>query len=76
VKVFPATVRVPVREDLVELDDTEYRTVPLPVPLAPAVMVIQETLLTAVQEQPPPAATVIDPFPPLEPMDLLAGEIA
>ena len=51
-KVPPATIRVPVREEVLEFDETEKVVFPLPFPLLPAVIVIQETLLEAVQEQP------------------------
>lgn len=40
---------------------------PFPVPLAPAVTVIHDTLLTAVQAQPLPVVTVTLPDPPLDP---------
>ncbi len=46
---------------------TEKATVPLPVPLPPAVTVIHEALLTAVQVQPTPAETLTLPFPPVSP---------
>ena len=38
---------------------------PLPLPLAPAVMVIQALLLVAVQEHPVAVVTLTDPDPPL-----------
>jgi hypothetical protein len=40
--------------------------VPLPLPLAPAVTVIHETLLVAVHAQPVPAVTVTLPVPPAD----------
>jgi hypothetical protein len=43
---------------------TLYPTVPLPVPLDPAVMPIHATLLVAVQPQPPAAVTSTVPVPP------------
>ena len=46
------------------LEATLYWTVPLPLPLPPAVMVSHGTLLAAVQEQPPPAVTPTLPVPP------------
>jgi hypothetical protein len=64
VKVCPATVIVPVR-DALWLAATVNCTVPLPLPLAPAVMVIQASLLTAVQTQPAPAVTLTELDPPL-----------
>jgi hypothetical protein len=48
--VSPAMVMVPVREAVVVFAATEYPTLLLPVPDAPLVMVIQLTLLTAVQD--------------------------
>ena len=48
---------------------------PLPLPLLPEVMVIQEELLVAVQEQPLGEFTDIVPVPPLELNELLVGEI-
>ena len=43
----------------------------LPVPLAPEVIVIQGTVLDAVQPQEAPGATVSLDVPPLEPNDAL-----
>ena len=51
VNVFPPIVRVPDRPLLLALDATVYDTVPLPVPLAPTVIVIQPALLVAVHAQ-------------------------
>jgi hypothetical protein len=48
---------------------------PLPVPLLPAVIVIQPALLVAVQLHPLPAVTVTLPEPPPEPTDVLFAEI-
>jgi hypothetical protein len=50
VTVFPATVNVPVRAAPVFAATTKL-TPPMPEPLAPLVIVIHVTLLTAVQEQ-------------------------
>jgi hypothetical protein len=58
VTVCPATVSVPVRYASGELAATSYRTVPLPVPLAPDVIVSQDALLVAVQPQDEPVVTV------------------
>ena len=60
VTVCPAIVIVPVRETCaVELEATEYVTVPLPLPFDPAVMVSHDgALLVAVQSQPAGAVTV------------------
>jgi hypothetical protein len=64
VNVCPATVSVPVRAAPVFADALKA-TVPLPVPDAPAVTVIQSGLFeAAVHAQPAPAVTVIDPVPP------------
>jgi len=51
VNVSPAMVMVPVLLPASVLASTLYETVPVPVPASPAVTVIQESLLTAVQEQ-------------------------
>jgi hypothetical protein len=58
VSVLPAIVRVPVRGDVDALAAIAYVVVPLPVPLAPAVIVSHPALLTAVHAQPVPAVTV------------------
>lgn len=57
VTVWPATVSVPVRALLVVFAATLKETVARPVPVAPAVTVIQLALLTAVQEQLEPVVT-------------------
>jgi hypothetical protein len=62
--VWPATVNEPVRELVVVFAATAKPTVPLPVPLAPAVMVIQESFATAVQAQPELVVTDVDVVPP------------
>ena len=53
----PATVTTPVRCVCPVLAATVKPTLPLPEPLAPLVIVIQLTLLTAVHEQPAFAVT-------------------
>jgi hypothetical protein len=64
VKVLPAMVMVPLRAGPL-FSDAEYPTVPLPVPLAPEVMVIQSALFVAVQAQAlSEAVTLILPVPP------------
>jgi hypothetical protein len=64
VKVFPAMVMVPLWAVPV-FSATEYSTVPLPVPLDPEVMVIQDALFVAVQEQAlSEAVTFTLPVPP------------
>jgi hypothetical protein len=55
--VLPAMVTEPVREAVPVFAVAATVTVPLPVPLAPAVTVIHELLLVAVQLQPPGAVT-------------------
>ncbi len=62
-KVCPATVIVPVRGGPVWAA-TENCTVPLPLPLAPAVMVIQASLLAAVHAHPVAVVTLTEPDPP------------
>ena len=58
VTVWLATVSVPVRAPLVVFAATLNVTVARPVPVAPAVTVIQLALLAAVHEQLEPAVTV------------------
>src|SRR5262245_15372523 len=64
VNVWPAMVIVPARCGPV-FATTENWTAPAPEPLAPAVMVIQLSLLTAVQAHPVAVVTLNDPDPPL-----------
>ncbi len=73
-KVCPATVRVPVLEEVVVLAVTEKAVEPLPLPLLPEDMVIQVALLEAVQEQPVGAVIPTLPVPPLEPEVALVEE--
>jgi hypothetical protein len=64
VMVCPATVMVPFRALPVVFAATLKVTGPLPVPLLPDVIVIQEALLAAVQEQLlEEAVTVVLPVP-------------
>ena len=50
-------------------------TGPLPLPLAPETMAIQESLLVATHAHPAPAATVkLGPVPPAPGTDTLAGD--
>lgn len=58
VTVWPAIVRVPVRGDVAVLAAIEKATLPLPVPLAPDVMVSQASLLDDVQLQPDAVVTL------------------
>jgi hypothetical protein len=60
VNIWPAIVKVPFRAAPV-LAATLYATVPLPVPVAPEVMVSHDALLVAVHAQPDPLVTVTVP---------------
>lgn len=62
VNVLPAIVSVPVRGVVLVFCVTLYVTVPLPVPLVPTPIVIHAVLLVAVQLQPAPAVTLINPL--------------
>jgi hypothetical protein len=74
--VCPAIVIVPVRLLISVLGATVYDTLPLPLPLAPAVIVIHEALLTAVHGQDPKLAdTVTVPVPPAYVGELAVGAI-
>ena len=70
----PAIVSVPVRAAPV-LAATLYATVPLPVPAAPLVTVIQLSFAVAVHEQVLPAVTATLPVPPAAPMDCVLALI-
>jgi hypothetical protein len=59
-------VSVPLREAVELFAVTEKATVPFPEPELPPVTVIQEALLTAVQEQPVVDVTPTDPVPLVE----------
>ena len=69
VNVCPATVTVPVREDVDVFCATERLTVPLPEPLAPPVTVIHATLDVAVQEQLEALNTFTAAVPPAFPRE-------
>jgi len=56
-------VNVPVRLAMEVFVETEYLTVPLPVPEAPDTILIQITLLAAVQEHPGEVTPTVA-FPP------------
>ena len=58
VTVLAATVNVPVRADPVVLAATLNVTEPMPDPLAPAVTVIHEVVVVAVQEHEVPDVTL------------------
>ena len=64
---------VPVR--FLPFGATFNRTVPLPLPDAPSVIVIHESLLVAVQPQPAPAETATVPGPPSSLIDSSFGLI-
>ena len=64
VKVCPATVRVADRAEVEVFAAAVKLTVPLPEPLAPAVIVTHPALLAAVHEQPADAVTATLPEPP------------
>jgi len=73
VNVPPATVIVPTRLAVVVLAATLYVAVPFPVP-APAVTVIHDAPLAAVQGQPAGAVTLMLPGPPEPANDWLDGD--
>ena len=75
VNVWPATVKVPVRDVVLVLAATEKLTVPFPALLLPPVMVIQAVLLVAVQLQPIPAVTLTLPLLALDATDALEEEM-
>ena len=74
VKVWPPMVSVALRPAPV-LAATENATVPLPVPLAPDVIVIHGALLVAVHAHPLVAVTVTEPVPPPTAMSADEGAI-
>ncbi len=75
VNALPAIVNDPARDALSGLAVTLYPTVPLPLPLAPEVTVIQlAALLTAVHVHPALAVTVAVPVPPPNATDCVAGD--
>ena len=63
------------RCDVLVLGATVKLTEPVPEPVAPALTVIQVTLLTAVQEQPVVVVTVVDASAPAAGTDWVEGEI-
>jgi hypothetical protein len=64
VKACPPIVSVAERADVPVFAAIENATVPLPLPVAPDVIVAQESGVVAVQAQPPGAVTVTVPLPP------------
>jgi hypothetical protein len=75
VNVLPPAVNVPVREVVAVFACTLYPTLPLPLPVPPAVMLIQLAPLVAVHPQPAGAVTLIVPPPPPATTVADAGEI-
>jgi hypothetical protein len=75
VKVLPPIVIVPVRGVVPAFGDTTYVTEPLPVPDAPPLIVIQESLLAAVHEQSAPTLTGTTPVNPVDPRFAEAAEM-
>ena len=73
VNVAPAIVSVPVRLDATVFAATVNPTVPFPEPVAPLVIVIHATLLTAVHEHPVATVTALLPVPPDAASDWLVG---
>ena len=75
VNVCPPIVNVPCRVCVAEFSVAENDTVPLPLPLAPAVTVSQpDALLVAVHAHPAGAVTAVDPLPPVFTTDALIGD--
>ncbi len=75
-KVFPAIVSVPVRDEVLVFAAVPKLTLPLPEPDAPAVTVSQPgLLLTAVHAQPAGAVTATVPVPPFDTTLCEVGEI-
>jgi len=66
VKVWPATLKEPVREVEAVLGATAYAIPPGPLPVAPLFTVIHDAVLVAVQPQPVWVVTVTVPLPPVE----------
>jgi len=75
VNVCPAIVSVADRCAVVVFAATEYETVPLPLPAAPAVTVSHEALLVADQVHPVTAVTATVPVEVPPPTEMLVGEM-
>ena len=73
--VWPATVSVPLRAAPL-FAAAVNATVPLPLPEAPFVSMIQASFAVAVHAQPAPAVTPTLPLPPAASTAWLAGAIA
>ena len=74
VKIWPAIDSVPIRAGPVFAPLLKV-TVPLPVCVAPAVTVIQGSLLVAVHVHPMPLVMAVEPNPPAAPIDCDGGDI-
>jgi hypothetical protein len=74
VNVCPAIVSVVERDALVVFAAIVKPTLPLPLPLAPLVMVTHEAPLVAFQAQPRPVVTDTLPVPPVAATDWLVEE--
>ena len=74
VKLCPAIVNVADRAVVPVFAATLNATEPLPVPLAPLVIVTHVTGLVAVQAQPVAAVTLTVPVPPLATTDAEVGD--
>jgi hypothetical protein len=75
VKVWPPIVIVPCRVCVAVFAATENDTVPLPLPLAPAVTVSHDgALLTADHAHPAGAVTAVEPLAPAAATLLLVGD--
>jgi hypothetical protein len=72
----PATVIDALRDTVPEFGATEYCTEPLPVPVAPPVIVSQPAVLLAFHPQPAVAVTDTDPSLALAPTEIDVGERA
>jgi hypothetical protein len=70
----PPAAMVPLRASVAVFAATVYANVPLPEPLAPALMVIHGALLTAVHPQPLAAVTVPAPVPGSADIAVAAGD--
>jgi hypothetical protein len=75
VKLWPAIVIEPKRVEAVAFPCTLKPTVPLPVPLAPDVTVMNGALLDDVHAHPVVVVTVTEPGPPAPGIDCVPGEI-
>jgi hypothetical protein len=75
VKVAPAIVMLPVLSFLLEFAAALYPTVPLPMPVAPDVIVIQAALLLAVHRQTPGVDTATVPVAAAAEIVTLVGVI-